>query len=323
LLAGIGTYPAEGPVNVGWFRGTQRSIGQVTDQMFATTFDSHVIAGYKFVMRYYDSGDRIYIFGFSRGAFTARFLARMISHVGLLSRGNEEMVPFAYKVFQDYEKGVSTAGEYMRLFKRSFCRNERSNARGIISASESGIKPYFLGLFDCVNSVGNLDLPFFKTVPLPKVHGSAEHIRHAVAIDERRVKFKPALLSQDEVIEGTNEDIKEVWFPGNHGDIGGGWAAELDKEASVKHVHEGPKGFHEDKQDDQFQLSDITLKWMIDEIDQLEEDRIAWDLELKKSYMKRFELHRRTMIQSKMHDTMTFGGGLGWPMTLLYKIMGM
>ena len=53
--------------------------------------------GYRFLMRFYRSGDCIYIFGFSRGAFTARFLARMVSEIGLLSAGNEELVPFAYK----------------------------------------------------------------------------------------------------------------------------------------------------------------------------------------------------------------------------------
>lgn len=60
-----------------------------------TTFDHHVLAGYKFVMRYYKPGDLIYIFGFSRGAFTARFLAQMITEIGLLSKGNEEMVSIA------------------------------------------------------------------------------------------------------------------------------------------------------------------------------------------------------------------------------------
>ena len=58
----------------------------------STTFDHHVIAGYKFLMRYYKPGDLVFIFGFSRGAFTARYLARMVTYVGLLSKGNEEMV---------------------------------------------------------------------------------------------------------------------------------------------------------------------------------------------------------------------------------------
>jgi len=50
-----------------------------------TSFDQHVMAGYRFLMRYYTPGDDIYFFGFSRGAYTARFLAEMLDHVGLLS----------------------------------------------------------------------------------------------------------------------------------------------------------------------------------------------------------------------------------------------
>jgi uncharacterized protein (DUF2235 family) len=64
-----------------------RKVSEVADSALATTFDHHVIAGYRFIMRYYEEGYKIYMFGFSRGAFVARFLASMISHVGLLSKG--------------------------------------------------------------------------------------------------------------------------------------------------------------------------------------------------------------------------------------------
>ena len=194
-----------------------RKFEAVIDQALATSFDSHVIAGYKFLMRYYKPGDKIYVFGFSRGAFTARFLSRMISHIGLLSMGNEELVPFAYKVYQDYEQNrpslksdPNKQEDFMNSFKKHFCRTLPKNET--MSDNESGIKVHFLGLFDCVSSVGNLDVPFFKqTPPLPAVKGTAKYVRHAVAIDERRVKFKAALFSQEwSKIEG--EDIKEVFF---------------------------------------------------------------------------------------------------------------
>src|SRR5437764_9951984 len=60
LEAGIGTYPAQGSVNASWWGKLKRSVSQIIDQAFATTFDSHVIAGYRFLMRYYGPGDRIY-----------------------------------------------------------------------------------------------------------------------------------------------------------------------------------------------------------------------------------------------------------------------
>lgn len=69
----------------------------------STSFDQHVVGGYKFLMRYYSPGDDIYMFGFSRGAYTARFLAEMLDHVGLVSQGNEEMVFFAWKTFSNWQ----------------------------------------------------------------------------------------------------------------------------------------------------------------------------------------------------------------------------
>jgi uncharacterized protein (DUF2235 family) len=64
------------------------------DSMFGTSLADHVMGGYRFLMRYYRIGDEIYFFGFSRGAYTARFLAEMIDHIGLLSQGNEELIRF-------------------------------------------------------------------------------------------------------------------------------------------------------------------------------------------------------------------------------------
>lgn len=55
-------------------------------------------------MRYYSPGDDIYLFGFSRGAYTARFLAEMLDHVGLVSQGNEEMIMFAWKTFSNWQQ---------------------------------------------------------------------------------------------------------------------------------------------------------------------------------------------------------------------------
>lgn len=305
-----------------------RKLEAVIDSALATSFDSHVIAGYRFIMRHYRPGDRIYIFGFSRGAFTARFLSRMISHVGLLSVGNEELVPFAYQVYQKYEQNRSgpTAQQehvkFMNAFKRHFCRTEIDAARKAqedISANESGIKVHFLGLFDCVSSVGNLDIPFFqKTPPLPAVRGTAKHVRHAVAIDERRVKFKAALFSQEQ--QEAPEEIKEVWFPGNHGDIGGGWDVPDREDGSAR----------ENSDDDYFQLSDIALKWMMDEVDGVEEDfvkeptdRLAWDSVEKANFLRRFQQNKDQMISARMHDTMTLDGGSTNKLkVLLWNFMG-
>ena len=121
-------------------------------------------------MRYHEEHDKIFIFGFSRGAFTARFLARMISTCGLLSKGNEELVPFLYRTYQEYEMGVGrfkSAQEhetFMQKFNTTFCRKH--------------VQIHFLGLFDTVNSVGYFDAPFANKKYLPSVVATATHVRY-------------------------------------------------------------------------------------------------------------------------------------------------
>ena len=305
-IAGIGTYTAgEHSVNTGVWGKCKRWLSQTLDQGIGTSFDAHVIAGYRFVMRYYDEDDRIYIFGFSRGAFTARFLARMIGTIGVLSKGNEEMVPFAYRSYQDYENGMGrfksaeAHQKFMTNFKKTFCR---------VNA-----KVHFLGLFDTVNSVGTFDVPFTRRTYLPTVLGTADHIRHAVSIDERRLKFKPALLVQDQQQAKNNvEDIKEVFFVGNHGDIGGGWAALGD---SVDN----------DESNDPVQLSDLPLAWMIGELQNLETDDGVDNLAFNENvdvFLQNFRSKEDQALTAPIHDPLRFGGGLSWTQVIFWNIMG-
>lgn len=304
-IAGIGTYPgAEKSVNTGRWGRFKRSISQTVDQGLGITFDSHVIAAYRFVMRYYEDGDKIFLFGFSRGAFTARFLARMITTIGVLSKGNEEMVPFAYKSYQDYENGIGkfkTEKEnrkWMENFKVTFCRTD--------------VKVHFLGLFDTVSSVGYFDVPFSRKTYLPTVLGTADHIRHAVSIDERRCKFKAALLQQDiNASDESCEDIKEVYFAGNHGDIGGGWLAQGRLDV--------------DEADDPVQLSDITLKWMITELQALParvpEERLIFN-EHVDMFLCNINSKQDEVCAAKMHDVLRFNGGVSWRKVILWNFLG-
>lgn len=98
-LAGIGTWAQNQPLSVtstgGFLQRIKANITATIDQAVGSSFRSHVVAGYQFRMRYFSDGDDIYIFGFSRGAYTARFLAEMVQRIGLLSQGNEEMILFA------------------------------------------------------------------------------------------------------------------------------------------------------------------------------------------------------------------------------------
>ncbi|EDU45471.1 repeatdomain containing protein [Pyrenophora tritici-repentis] len=200
---GIGTYvtKADGSMTrTGRWDKFQSWYAKAKDSAIGTSFDMHVMAGYRFLMRYYTPGDDIYFFGFSRGAYTARFLAEMLDHVGLLSAGNEEMCQFAWKTFQkwqcrlpDEKRKDRTPGEksekhklleFMCAFRETFSRP---------------VKPIrFLGLFDTVNSVPAFENAWMQRSRFPyTARSSAVVIRHAVAIDERRAKFRQDLVSQE------------------------------------------------------------------------------------------------------------------------------
>ncbi|KAL4929097.1 uncharacterized protein BDV17DRAFT_281650 [Aspergillus undulatus] len=278
-----------------WARFKAR-ISALLDQGIGVSFVSHLIAGYKFVMRYYSSGDHIYIFGFSRGAYTARFLAEMIHNIGLLSRGNEEMVPFAWDTFSRYQSSRGNVPQtdedrelarYMKKFKTTFCRPD--------------VGVHFLGLFDCVNSVGQFEIPFFRKSYRYIASPSARHIRHAVSIHERRLKFKPALFHIDEK-DKDKVELKEVWFAGNHGDVGGGWP-----------LAKGQKSL----------LSDIALDWMIQEVLNLPDSKSK--LQFMTTNVKTMTRHATSSLcreetpgteeykkQQKLnrpHDKLSFGKG--------------
>ncbi|KAL2818770.1 hypothetical protein BDW59DRAFT_165309 [Aspergillus cavernicola] len=290
-----------------WNRFKSR-IRALIDQGVGTSFINHLLAGYKFVMRYYSTGDHIYIFGFSRGAYTARFLAEMIHNIGLLSRGNEEMVPFAWDTFSRFQSSRGNVPQtqedrdlerYMKKFKTTFCRPD--------------VGVHFLGLFDCVNSVGQFEIPFFRRSYRYIASPSARHIRHAVSIHERRLKFKPALFHIDPE-QRSKVDFREVWFSGNHGDVGGGWP-----------LHRGQRHL----------LSDIPLKWMIQEVLNLpgSESKLAFmttNLEnmvrdesqsLCRDEEPGTETYHTQQVTNKPHDKLRFGHGGSAGSVLLWWIL--
>lgn len=268
------------------------------DEAVGTSFEAHVVAGYQFIMRYYAPGDAIYIFGFSRGAYTARFLAEMVQTIGLLSQGNEEMVRFAWNAFSQFQeaRGRDPLTEkdkanikYMNDFKETFCRED--------------VGIHFLGLFDCVCSVGQFEIPLFRKSYSYMAMPAATHIRHAVSIHERRLKFRPALFVEEQL--QAKSDVKEVWFAGNHGDVGGGWKKSPDQD---------------------YQLSDTPLAWMVQEL--LDLDETPNKLAFKSAIVKPLE-QRETRLEGslrhtplsnvqkkklwmKPHDMLRFGGGASW-----------
>ena len=145
-------------------------------------------------MQHYSPGAHLYFFGFSRGAYIARFLAQMLDSVGLLNSGNEELFRFAWKAFAGWQTRLEETDEekkkkwemydFMRAFRETFSRPVT--------------RIRFLGLFDTVNSVPRFENAWMQRAKFPyAAKSSARVIRHAVAIDERRAKFRQDLVSQN------------------------------------------------------------------------------------------------------------------------------
>ncbi|KAG2151424.1 hypothetical protein DEU56DRAFT_777810 [Suillus clintonianus] len=165
--AGVGTYFAPGVVSpmFTW-------LAKILDEAFAWYLDAHVMDGYNFLMENYRPGDKICLFGFSRGAYTARALAGMLHKVGLLPKSNIQQIGFAYEAYK--QTGVQ-ADALAAGFKQTFSRD---------------VKVEFVGVWDTVQSTGVLlsrNLPFTDSNTLIKT------FRHALALDERRVRFQPDL----------------------------------------------------------------------------------------------------------------------------------
>ena len=133
---GIGTYVATerlGPR--GSWEKLKNWYTKMKDSAVGTSFDDHVVGGYKFLMQYYAPGDNIYMFGFSRGSYTARFLAEMIDWVGLITHGNHEMIQFAWRTFSKWKaidsqslearRKQKDAYQFMVSFRETFSRPVR------------------------------------------------------------------------------------------------------------------------------------------------------------------------------------------------------
>jgi uncharacterized protein (DUF2235 family) len=161
---------------------------------------SNIEDAYRFLMQSWTPGDHLYLFGFSRGAYTARVLASMLHMFGLLPPNNAQLIPYILRVLKHCDD------EQLKLafaFKKVFSLE---------------CKPHFVGVWDTVSSVGWIADPL-------KVRFSANnpdiHIgRHAISIDERRCFFRQNLWGKP----GPGQDYKQVWFAGVHSDVGGGYA---------------------------------------------------------------------------------------------------
>lgn len=212
---------------------------------FGWGLDAKVKQAYQFIAQVYQPGDEIYLFGFSRGAYTARSVAGMIRKCGIVSDTSPDGINRAFALYR--KKGRRNAPDTLRILKRrqtlspGFATSEQDQ-HWRNDGSEI-VKIAYLGVWDTVGARG---IPVSILGPIAtlwnrqyKFHDMqlsslVRSARHAVAVDEMRVFYKPALWDNLDGAEGLNkgrdEDplrpYQQLWFVGNHGIVGGSGKAQ-------------------------------------------------------------------------------------------------
>jgi uncharacterized protein (DUF2235 family) len=231
---GLGTMGADNE----WARlkqGTEKVAGLA----FGYGLDRFVLDAYDFLVQNYEEGDRIYLFGFSRGAYGVRVLAGFVNCIGLVDKHQSNLTGYAFVAYKKIIEGGNFGP--VRIFEQAL-RPLRPPIR-------------FLGLWDTVSSVivprrDRLYVPSLRQLAYTQRNPSVEIVRHALAIDERRRMFRPFMWKEGEMycggpFEGQSavaQDVQQVWFAGVHSDVGGGYAEE------------------------ESGLSKISLQWMLEEV---------------------------------------------------------
>jgi hypothetical protein len=217
--------------------GTWDEIDKLLGGAFGIGIDQHIQLAYLFLALNYDPGDEVYLFGFSRGAYTVRSLAGMLNRCGLVIEQNIRQIPTAYSLYRRPRDLTGQQQHELDKFRTDHC----------ISC-----EIHLLGCFDTVGALGvpnqipwlpidkifNDRLRFHDTT----ISGIVRNAVHACAIDECRKSFEVTPMMRNWSV--SNQSVEQMWFVGDHGCIGGG-----DPEKVL--------------------LSNITLHWMMARIKEL------------------------------------------------------
>jgi len=212
---GVGTIGSDDP----WSRAKQ-SAKAIFGLATGYGLDDEISAAYRFICEHWIEGDKIFLFGFSRGAYTARAVAGFICMIGLLPPDQLNLLSYA-----------------LTAYKRTSEKNDLAIAWQFGRVAGGRSTPIeFVGVWDTVASVivprRDRLFPTLQTLPYTRQNPSVRVFRHAISIDERRRMFRlNRWLSPQKFVvnrfdtnaEPVEQDIKQVWFSGVHSDVGGGY----------------------------------------------------------------------------------------------------
>jgi uncharacterized protein (DUF2235 family) len=194
---------------------------------------------YSFVCLNYNQGDDIYIFGYSRGAYMARSLVGLIRNCGILKKENLYMADKAYENYRDRNLNAHPDSSSMVSFRDQFCVEQKTKIKFIgvwETVGKLGI-PEKLSVRDLLFTNKKIKQIYFHDL---KLSSSVLNAYQALALDERRKLFSPCLWELSDTVKSDPEHkqvLEQRWFPGNHANVGGGYADSS--------------------------LSDLSLEWMI------------------------------------------------------------
>jgi uncharacterized protein (DUF2235 family) len=218
-----------------------RTISRYAGLLFGAGLRQNLGEAYTYLMQRYEEGDQVYVFGFSRGAYTARALTGMMDVFGIFRPGSENLVPYAVSAYARQEKRRAEDDPKEKERQERFFKELREYAKTHAVDRSGHASVRFVGLWDTVKAAGTISRqlrwPFTRQIP------HAATIRHAVSIDESRRAFAMYLVyppSPAHLLVNKDQDLLQVFFAGVHSDVGGMFATGT-------------------------RLSDIPLKWMADE----------------------------------------------------------
>lgn len=188
-------------------RGLGTGWRKFSGNAFGVGISKNIKECYEFIFENYRSRDAVYLFGFSRGAFTVRSLSGLINMFGILPKSRKELINQAYKIYK--KRDENKAKEFLAKHHTMAC----------------DIK--FIGVWDTVGALGipvkALDIlnPFKNKFHDTNISSNVESGYHALAIDDERRVFHPTLWDERNVQSG--QTVEQVWFAGVHTDVGGGY----------------------------------------------------------------------------------------------------
>lgn len=180
---------------------------------FGFGLSRNVRDAYRFIVANFEPGDELFLFGFSRGAFTARSTAGLVRNAGVLRPENMDRVDQAYDLYRSRAEPDHPKGREATLFRRSFSHQTRIR---------------FIGVWDTVGALGipASGVPLLSAVNRrwafhdTELSSSVDAAFHALAIDEQRRPFEATLWKTQALADG--QHVEQVWFTGSHCDVGGG-----------------------------------------------------------------------------------------------------